>query len=157
LVLICSGYYSLKDYEHAISACSKAIEDQRDNLQARFLRGVAYQNSGRIDAALSDLAIVAGSESNFRASAAITMSMIFFNRNNDKDALDVLNKYTYLYDPITTSKDDVAVAYNNRCYAYMQLGEMRKALDDCTESLKYGSIPDAFRKQQELMKRLERT
>ena len=25
----------------------------------------------------------------------------------------------------------VAIAYNNRCYAYMQLGELRKALDDC--------------------------
>jgi tetratricopeptide (TPR) repeat protein len=152
--LICSGYYQLKDYDDAIPACNKAIEDQRDNLQARYWRGVAYRDSGQIDAALSDLAAVSGSESNFRASAAIRMSMIYFNRKDDKGALDVLNKYTYLYNPNTTSRDDVAVAYNNRCYAYMQLGELRKALDDCTESLKYGSIPDAFRKQQELMKRL---
>jgi hypothetical protein len=36
----------------------------------------------------------------------------------------------------------------------MQLGLLKKALDDCTQSLKYGSIPDAFRKEQELMKRL---
>jgi hypothetical protein len=36
----------------------------------------------------------------------------------------------------------------------MQLGELKKALDDCNQSLKYGSIPDAFSKQAELMKRL---
>jgi hypothetical protein len=36
----------------------------------------------------------------------------------------------------------------------MQLGDYAKALSDCTESLKYGSIPDAYRKQQELIKRL---
>ena len=32
--------------------------------------------------------------------------------------------------------------------------QLRKALDDCTQSLRYGSIPDAFQKQQELVKRL---
>lgn len=36
----------------------------------------------------------------------------------------------------------------------MQLGDLKRALDDCTQSLKYGSIPDAFRKQQELVARL---
>jgi hypothetical protein len=36
----------------------------------------------------------------------------------------------------------------------MELGELRNALDDCTKSLTYGSIPDAFQKQQELVKRL---
>ena len=48
----------------------------------------------------------------------------------------------------------MAISYNNRCYAYMQLNELKRALDDCTQSLKYGSIPDALRKQQELVKRL---
>jgi hypothetical protein len=64
------------------------------------------------------------------------------------------NKYQYLYDPDVTNKQDVEVGYNNRCYAYMQLGELKKALDDCTASLKYGSVPDAYRKQQELTRRL---
>jgi hypothetical protein len=39
----------------------------------------------------------------------------------------------------------------------MELGELKKALDDCTQSLRYGSLPDAYRKQQELVKRLGRT
>ena len=80
--------------------------------------------------------------------------MIHFNAKDVRGALDVLNKYTYLYDPNLTNKSNVAVGYNNRCYAYMQLGELKKALDDCTASLKYGSIPDAFRKQQELLRRV---
>jgi hypothetical protein len=46
------------------------------------------------------------------------------------------------------------IAYNNRCFAYMKLGELNKALDDCTMSLKYGRLPDALQKQQELQKLL---
>ena len=82
------------------------------------------------------------------------MSMVYFNRNDLHGALDLLNKYTYLYDPEVTDRGSVAVGYNNRCYAYMELGELKKALDDCTASLRYGSIPDAFRKQRELVQRL---
>jgi hypothetical protein len=37
----------------------------------------------------------------------------------------------------------------------MQLGELKKARADCTASLKYGSLPDAIRKEQELIKRLK--
>jgi hypothetical protein len=48
----------------------------------------------------------------------------------------------------------MAVAYNNRCYAYMQLGALKQALEDCTASHKYGSIPDAIRKERELARRL---
>jgi hypothetical protein len=36
----------------------------------------------------------------------------------------------------------------------MKLCDLKEALHDCTASLKYGNIPDAFRKQQELIKRL---
>ena len=39
----------------------------------------------------------------------------------------------------------------------MKLGELQKALDDCTLSLKYGRIPDALHKQQELLKLLGKT
>jgi hypothetical protein len=37
----------------------------------------------------------------------------------------------------------------------MQLGQLKEALDDCTQSLKYGSIPDAYDKQLKLMKMLD--
>jgi hypothetical protein len=72
-----------------------------------------------------------------------------------KGSLELLNKYTFLHDERTQSKSDIAVVYNNRCYAYMELGDLKKALDDCAASLRYGSLPDAYRKQQELVKRLK--
>ena len=50
--------------------------------------------------------------------------------------------------------DDVAIAYNNRCFAYMKLGKLKEALDDCNNSLKYGRLPDALQKQQQLVKLL---
>jgi hypothetical protein len=36
----------------------------------------------------------------------------------------------------------------------MELGDLTKALDDCNASLRYGSIPDAFKKKEELVARL---
>jgi tetratricopeptide (TPR) repeat protein len=152
--LICYGFYRLKDYDEAVRSCSKAIDGDAGNLQARYWRGAAYRDSGRTDAALADLTAVADAEGSLRANAAIDLSMIHFNAKDVRGALDVLNKYTYLYDPNLVTKSDAAVGYNNRCYAYMQLGELKKALDDCTASLKYGSIPDAFRKRQELLRRV---
>ncbi len=152
--LICYGYYRLKDYNEAVTACTTAIEHEPGNLKARYWRGDAYRDMGRTTEALQDLTAVADSEDGLRTYAAIDISMIYFNRDDNKSALDVLNQYKYLYDPNTNDSDGMAVSYNNRCYAYMQLSELRKALDDCTASLKYGSIPDAYRKQQELVKRL---
>jgi tetratricopeptide (TPR) repeat protein len=151
---ICYGYYRLKAYDDAVRSCNKAIEHEPGNLKALYWRGNAYRDRGQTDDALEDLTAVADSEDSFRTSAAIDISMIYFNRNDNKSALDVLNKYTFLYDTETNSKSGMAVSYNNRCYAYMQLGELKKALDDCTASLKYGSIPDAYRKMQELNRRL---
>lgn len=150
---ICHGYYKLKRYTEAEQACTDAIKGT-GHPNAWYWRGAAYRDSGKLDDALQDFTTVADSEGYFASWAAIDMSMIYFNRHDDQGALNVLNKYTFLYDPNRKDKSGVAVAYNNRCYAYMQLGELKKALDDCTQSLKYGSIPDAFRKQQELVKRL---
>lgn len=152
---ICFGLYKLKAYDDAVQACTKTIDDQPSKLQARYWRGLAYRDSGKLDAALKDLRVVANSTDDFRTHAAIDMSMIYFGRNDVASALELYNQYQYLYNPHTNNKTDIAVSYNNRCYAYMQFGEYKKALDDCTASLKYGSIPDAFRKQQELTKLLK--
>jgi hypothetical protein len=37
---------------------------------------------------------------------------------------------------------------------YMELGDDRKALDDCNASLRYGSITDAIKRKQELLTKL---
>ena len=104
---------------------------------------------------MRDFKAVADSQDSYRASAALDVSMIYFNRKDVPGGLAALNEYPYLFDPELTSKQNVAVAYNNRCYAHMELGELLKALEDCKASLKYGNLPDAHRKQLELAKRLK--
>jgi tetratricopeptide (TPR) repeat protein len=151
---VCYGHYMLKEYDAALPPCTDTIR-LTGNLKALFWRGKAYEALGRRDEAERDFTDVAGSEGEFRSSAAIALSILYFNRRDNQAALDVLNRYSYLYEENITRKSDIAVAYNNRCYAYMQLGDLRKALDDCTASLHYGSLPDAFRKQQELVSRLK--
>lgn len=150
---ICHGYYELKRYDEAIRACTDAIKGT-GNTAAYYWRGEAYDHAGHPNRALADLANSADLQGYFAPYAAIAMTMIYFDRNDNQSALNVLNKYTFLYDANRTGRSQVAVAYNNRCYAYMQLGELKKALDDCNHSLAYGSIPDAFRKKHELMERL---
>jgi tetratricopeptide (TPR) repeat protein len=153
----CNGYYQLKDYDKAIHACTRAIENAKDSIPAFYWRGVVYRDRGDAELSLRDFGVVAESQNDdLRSAAAIDLSMIYFGRNDNKSALDVLNRYKYLYDPQSSGKQNVAVSYNNRCYAYMQLGELDEALNDCTQSLKYGAIPEALRKQQELIKRLKR-
>jgi tetratricopeptide (TPR) repeat protein len=152
--LICYGYYQLKQDEEGVDACTSVLREA-SNLPALYWRGRAYQRLGQMDAALKDLRVVADSGHNFRTSAAISMSVIYDELKDFKSSLDVLDKYTFLYDAKTQNKNDIAASYNNRCYAYMELGDLKQALGDCTVSLQYGSLPDAYRKQQEIVKRLK--
>ena len=151
---VCYSYYALKEFEAALPACTDTIT-RSGNLRALFWRGKSFDALGRSQEAERDLRGVAESESDYRAWAAIELTMIYFKRKDNTSALEVLNKYSYLYNEGIAKKSEIAVAYNNRCYAYMELGDLKKALSDCTASLRYGSLPDAYRKQQELVKRLK--
>ncbi|MFT4097896.1 MAG: hypothetical protein QM651_12295 [Rhodoblastus sp.] len=148
----CFAYYSLKEYAAAVRECSNAIADNPSSVNARFWRALSKEASGDSEGAVADLEFVAATENGFRANAAIQLSMIAFKRNDLAGALDVLQRYTYLYDTKLVERADVAVAYNNLCYAQMELKAFEKALDACTQSLRYGDLPDAYRKQQELVR-----
>jgi tetratricopeptide (TPR) repeat protein len=152
--LACYAYDMLQAYDAALEACNATIARDPDNMTVYFWRARAYDELGRKDEALKDYALVAGSHHGFRSDAAIDMSMIYFGRKDNQGALDLLNGYSYLFDPALSSENTVAIAYNNRCYALMEMGELQQALADCRQSLKHGSIPEAFRKEQELLKRL---
>ncbi|PZM14404.1 hypothetical protein CPY51_11590 [Rhizobium tubonense] len=154
-VQLCFAYYQLKKYDAAIAECTRAIPDPSSSVSARYWRAQSNRELHKDDEAIKDFTVVADSQDSRRAGSVIEMSIIYDNRNDIKGSLDVLNKYPYLYDVNLTAKSDVAIGYNNRCYAYMELGELKKALDDCRASLANGSIPDAYKKQQELTKRLE--
>jgi hypothetical protein len=82
------------------------------------------------------------------------MSLIYDNLHDFAKAAAVYTDRPYMFDPDLTDRDSVAVAYNNRCYAYMKMGLLQKALDDCNMSLKFGNIPLAFMKRDKLIKTL---
>jgi hypothetical protein len=85
------------------------------------------------------------------------MSFDYGQKADYAGQLASMNAHAFLFDSEIQPAEDLAPAYNNRCFAYMKLGELQKALDDCTLSLKYGRIPDALHKQQELLKLLGKT
>ena len=152
--LECQMLMQLKQYAASAKLCDNMIK-AGGGFKIYAWRGQSYEGMGDKDAAIRDYTIVADSQHNFRSWAAIQMSVIYGQRNDMKGQLAELNHYQYLFDEKGQSKSDLAVAYNNRCYARMNLGQLQEALDDCTTSLRFGSLPDAYQKQQELVKRLK--
>lgn len=155
-ILLCYGNLRSSRYPEALADCSSVLSDPEFGIEARYYRAFTYETMKEGDKAIADYTVVAASQSDRRVTAAIRMSMIYYDRHENSGSLAVLNRYPFLYDPSVTSKDDVAVAYNNRCYANMEAGELQKALSDCDQSLKFGNIPDAFKKRQELVAKLAR-
>jgi hypothetical protein len=84
------------------------------------------------------------------------MSYDYGQKGDFVGQLASMNKYDYLFDSRIQPPRDLAVAYNNRCFALMKLGRLQDALDNCTQSLRYDRIPDALHKQQELLKLLDK-
>jgi len=151
----CYAYYKLKHFTEAVSECTRAIEGNGNFLQSHYWRARAYEGLQNWDAAMADFGPVAESSNNwFRVGAAIELSLIYGKKNDPAGQLASMKSHSYLFDADLQRPDDLAVAYNNRCYAYMELGFLKQALDDCNTSLKYGRIPDALRKQQLLMRKL---
>jgi tetratricopeptide (TPR) repeat protein len=151
----CYAYYRMKYFTAAVKECSAIINGNGNYVTSYYWRGKAYEGLGQWDASIADLSRVADVGNDwFRVGAAIDMSVDFGNKRDFAGQLASMNQHPYLFDPKLQAPDDLAVAYNNRCYAYMQLGQLHKALDDCTTSLNYGRIPDALHKEQELLKRL---
>jgi tetratricopeptide (TPR) repeat protein len=147
----CLAYFKMGLYRAGVEACTTLI-DHGGDYGEHFWRGKLNKALGNSDAALDDFTVAARSGPQWGTSAAIEMSLIYGERADYKGQLHVLDAYPYLWDESSQRRDDLAVVYNNRCYAYMKLGELRRALDDCTASLRFGSLPEAFAKQQELVK-----
>jgi len=152
--LKCFAYYKLKHFDEAVRDCTKQLETG-DDMQTRFWRAKSYWAAGQNDAALQDFNVVADSKDRqFRTSAAIDISVIYGDRKDMASQLESLNRHAYLFDEKGQSEQDLAISYNNRCYAYMQLGRLQEAMADCEVSLKHGNLPDAYQKYQELLKKV---
>ena len=152
----CNAYYKLHHFQEAVDECTRQIDRRRDVTGARYDRAQAYERLGKYDAALTDYELIAedGSNNYLRDGAVIEMDHINALRGKYAVELETFEKYPFVFNPALQAPDDLAIVYNNRCFAYMKLGELHKALDDCTMSLRYGRLPDALQKQQQLQKLL---
>jgi hypothetical protein len=152
--LACNAYFRLDRLAEAVTECSRQIANG-DGVVSRYWRGECYEKMGQWQAALEDYQQVADSEEHdYRERAVINMSLIYDKLHDFAKGAAVYNDHPYIFDPDLTDRDSVAVAYNNRCYAYMKTGLLQKALDDCNMSLKFGNIPDAVSKRNKLIKML---
>jgi len=123
---------------------------------------IGYQGGQRYSSAILQLAAQA-MHSDTRLVAddtghnnyVIDMSVVYGRTHDLHHMLSELRRYHYLYDAKHESDNNMAIAYNNRCYAEMHLGKLRAALKDCNASLRYGNLPDAYAKQQKLIRRLK--
>jgi hypothetical protein len=154
--LKCFAYYKLTHYQEAIDECTQLIATHRDVATAHYQRARAYEDSRNFDAAIADYEPIAedGSENYIRDAAVINLEHIHALRGEYAAQLDIFKRYPFIFDAALQPPDDLAIAYNNRCFALMKTGELEQALQDCQTSLKYGKIPDALQKQQQLLKML---
>lgn len=150
----CYSYYRLKDFKAALGECDAVYQRslEYDALYWRARMEVELKDS---DAAIRDFTTIADSEDGWATSAVIELSVLYDRRKDPQAALTVFEKHPFVFDEENRSKRDLAVVYNNRCYAYKELGQLDKALSDCNTSLKFGDIPDARQKKRDLEKRIK--
>jgi tetratricopeptide (TPR) repeat protein len=151
----CYAYYRMKHFVEAVRECTALIEANGNYMQTHYWRAKAYEGLHQWDASIADFTPVADSADNwFRVGAALDMSFDFGQKGDFAGQLASMNAHQYLFDEGMQPVHDLAVAYNNRCFANMKLGKLQEALSDCSKSLTYDRIPDAYQKQQELLKLL---
>jgi len=152
----CSAYFQLHLLKEAMGECTQLLDTHRGGVRARLYRAWAYQDLKDYDAAISDYRPIAddASDSGIRAGAVIDMEHLTVLKGQYGAALDILQKYRFVFDNHLQTPEHLAIVYNNRCFLYMKTNELKKALDDCTISLQYGRLPDALQKQQQLEKLL---
>jgi tetratricopeptide (TPR) repeat protein len=150
----CSAYFGLHHSKEAVEECTQLLDTYRGGVRARLYRAWAYQDLKNYDAAIADYEPIAddASDSGIRTGAVIDIEHITALSGQYAAALDVFQKHPFVFDTRVQTPENLAIVYNNRCFLYMKTGELKKALDDCTTSLKYGRLPDALQKQQQLQK-----
>ena len=152
----CFAYFKLNRFQPAVDECTRLLDAHKDIWLARYYRARSYEGLRQYDAAIADFTPLAENWSNnyLRDGAAIELDHTMALKGDIQGSLAVLLKYPFLFDENLQPPEDLAIAYNNRCFGYMKTGQPEKALEDCTKSLRYGKLPDALQKQQQLLKQL---
>ena len=143
-------------FQPAVDECTRLLDSHKDIWLARYYRARSYEGLRQYDAAIADFTPLAEnlSDNYLRDGAAIELDHTLALKGDIQGSLAVLLKYPFMFDENLQPPEDLAIAYNNRCFGYMKTGQPEKALEDCTKSLHYGKLPDALQKQQQLLKLL---
>jgi tetratricopeptide (TPR) repeat protein len=152
--VICHAYRLLQAFVPAEKACDQAIEQRSEDMTAYYERGLVRLATQRMEPARKDMTTVAESSDWLRSSAVVMLSVMDLSSKDFQGAIDVLNRYPFVYDPDTANDMNISIAYGNRCSAYMELGELQKALEDCEASLMHLENPDVRKRKQEIEKKL---
>jgi tetratricopeptide (TPR) repeat protein len=154
--LKCFALYKLGRFQEALEECTQLIDTYRDVALGYYYRARAHEGLKEYEAALADFAPIAehGSDNYVRWGAVMEMEHVNALLSRYSTELEIFRTYPFVFDAELQPADDLAIAYNNRCFAYMKVGELKKALEDCEASLRYGHLPDAVHKQQELLRLL---
>lgn len=151
---ICYAYYQLAAYVSAKAACNEAITEDSSDMKAYFWRGMSRMAIEQMGPAKQDFTVVAETNDPLRSDAVNVLSAINLAAKDFQGVLDILNRYTYIYDPNVNNDQTISFAYNTRCSAYMALGQLQKALTDCNASLAHMENPEIRRRIHDIEQKL---
>jgi tetratricopeptide (TPR) repeat protein len=128
----CYAYNYIRDYEHAISECNKAIA--LDSRQPRYFigRGNSFLNSGNPRKAEADYRMARDLDPD-NQSALVGLAAVLQKQGDYSAALKLL-------DQTKLDGEDAPTALNNRCWyraiSTSKRSELETALQDCEQALK---------------------
>ena len=107
------------------------------------------------DAAMRDNAAILAADGDYNADALINMTLILAKHHDLAGQLALANAHPYLYELDGGNKNQLAILLQQPLLQpTWNSGSFQQAMDDCTISLRLDSIPDAYAKQQRLIKML---
>lgn len=125
-----SAKYNLKDFNGAIKDLNKAIELQKDNSEAYYVRANCYGELGEISKATNDFKTVLEINPDYKD---VFVNRAYYIKTPNGDYEGAISDYNKFIELNTAGNN--AFAFNNRGFAKYKLGQYRDALTDIDKSL----------------------
>jgi Flp pilus assembly protein TadD len=116
------AYFSLNEFQQAITDYDQAIEINPKNAKAFYNRGIAYSDLGEFQQAITDYDQAIQLNPKFAEA--------FYNRGNAYRKLGEYKKAIKDYDQAIQLNPNYAKAFYNRGIAHRKLGKEEKAIED---------------------------